>query len=85
MIHNPCKFYGSQALLCQNDMHITCNTLNYKLQLFEQVLGFMEEMLMFAELTCHTVLADMTSVNLQQNLPQPHPDRTHPCQQTNVN
>ena len=66
-------------------MHITSNTLNYKLQLFDKVLGSMAEMLNVAELTCHTVLADMKSVNLQRNLPQPHPERTHPCQHTNVN
>jgi len=45
----------------------------------------MAEMLMVAELTCHTLLADVKSVNLQQHLPQPHADRIHPCQHTNVN
>lgn len=46
-------------------MHMTCNTLSYKLQLFHKALGFMAEMLVVAELTCHTLLADMKSVNLQ--------------------
>jgi hypothetical protein len=46
----------------------------------------MAELLMMAALTCHTLLADMKSVNLQQqNLTQPRHDRANPCQHIKVN